>query len=76
MLKNFPAQRVSEVGDHACVDLKETVLLHASHGAKFNFCIDEHTGERSNEGLNDTQAMTALMKNVNTSMKIARLRKN
>ena len=46
ILKNFPSQRVFEIGDHACVDLKETVLLHAGHGAHLNFGIDGRTGEK------------------------------
>ena len=46
ILKNFPSQRVFEIGDHACVDLKETVLLHAGHGADLNFGIDGRTGEK------------------------------
>ena len=73
ILKNFPSQRVFEIGDHACVDLKETVLLHAGHGADLNFGIDGRTGKKNSEGLNGTQAMTDLIEDVRSAMKDAKV---
>ena len=68
ILKNFPVQQVFEIGNHACVSLKETVLLMAGHGADYNFGIDGKTGERNNEGLNGTEAMTDLIEEVRKRM--------
>ena len=39
IMKNFPVQRVFNIGNHACVSLLETILLAAGHGAKFNCCL-------------------------------------
>ena len=61
VLKNFPVPRVYEIGNHACVDLKEVILLAAGHGAKFNFAWNARKGARNNEGLNGTQAVTDLI---------------
>ena len=40
ILKNFPIQEVFEVNNHACVRLKETILLAAEHRGGFDFAWD------------------------------------
>ena len=37
ILKNFPSPRVFEIGSHACVELKESILLLLGHGGEPNF---------------------------------------
>ena len=53
ILKNFPLQEVFEVNNHACVRLKETILLAAGHCGGFHFAWDGCLGmEGSSDGLN------------------------
>ena len=55
ILKNFPVQEVFEVNNHACVRLKETILLAAGHCGGFDFAWDGRLGiEGSIDGLNRT----------------------
>ena len=69
IMKNFPVQRVFNIGNHACVSLLETILLAAGHGAKFNFAYDARTRTRNYDGLNGTEAVEDLMKDVIKAMK-------
>ena len=73
ILKNFQAQRVFEIGDHACVDLKETVFIHDGHGDDLNVGNEGHTGKRNDKGLNGTQATTDLIEDVKTAMEDAKV---
>ena len=69
IMKNFPVQRVFNIGNHACVSLKETIRLVAGHGAKFNFAYDARTGTMNYDGLNGTKAVEDLLKDVIQAMK-------
>ena len=64
IMKNFPVQQVFNIRNHACVSLLETILLVAGHGAKFNFAYNARTGTRNYDGLNGTEAVEDLMKDV------------
>ena len=68
ILKNFPAPRVFTKDEHACVGLKESVLLLLGHGGKPNFG-KEDDGERNMEGLNGTKAMKDLIDDVENAWK-------
>ena len=74
IMKNFPVQKVFEINNHACVGLKETIRLAAGHGAKFNFAWDATENERergrNHEGLNGTQAVKDLLRDVNEAMEV------
>ena len=66
ILKNFPVPNVFNIGQHACVGLKETFLFAATHGADFNWAYDEK--KRNKEGFNGTQAMEDLIEKINNDM--------
>jgi hypothetical protein len=70
ILKNFPCPRVYDIADHACVSLKEVFLIFAGHGARFNFRWLGN-GKENMDGLNGTQAMDALVKEVQKRMQNA-----
>ena len=76
ILKNFPVQRVFEIGKHACVDLKETVYLMAGHGAKFNFAKNGNNGERNMDGLNGTRAVDDMIEDIEVAMAAANVDQN
>ena len=67
ILKNFPSPRVFEIGSHACIELKESILLLLGHGGKPKF--GKMDGVRNLEGLNGTKAMDDLIKDVENRMK-------
>ena len=67
ILKNFPSPRVFEIGSHACIELKESILLLLGHGGKPNF--GKVHGVRNLEGLNGTKAMDDLIKDVENRMR-------
>ena len=67
ILKNFPSPRVFDIGPHACVGLKEAILLLLGHGGTPNF--GKENGERNLEGLNGTKAMDDLINKVEKKMK-------
>lgn len=74
IMKNFPSPRVFEIEGHACVSLKETIMLAAGHGAKFNFAWNPHTAnkdedKRNKEGLNGTKAVDDLLEDCREAMK-------
>ena len=85
IMKNFPAPRVFEIDEHACVDLKEVILIHAGFGAVFNFGVDRRFGKshssecddiRTNTmGLNGTKAMSDLIEDVISAMDRAGVKK-
>lgn len=60
IMANFPAPQVFAIGDHACVSLKETVLILAAHHGGFEFAWDADTKQRNMEGLNGTPAASAV----------------
>ena len=67
VFKNFPAPRVFNIANHACVDLKEVIRLAAGHGAKFNFAYDPNRDpapRRNMEGLNGTPAVDQLLDDI------------
>ena len=66
ILTNFPVPNVFNIGQHACVGLKETFLFAATHGADFNWAYDEK--KRNKEGFNGTQAMEDLIEKINNDM--------
>ena len=71
LMKNFPSPKVYEIANHACVSLKEIILLAAGHGSEFNFAFDpskpvEH--QRNKEGLNGTEATSDLIEDVRRAM--------
>jgi hypothetical protein len=71
LMKNFPSPKVFGKANHACVDLKETIILAAAHGAEFNFAFDPTKPEacqRNEEGLNGTEAASDLIKDVREAM--------
>ena len=67
ILKNFPSPRVFEIGSHACIELKESILLLLGHGGEPNF--GKVHGVRNLEGLNGTKAMDDLIKDVKNRMR-------
>jgi hypothetical protein len=72
ILKNFPVQEVFEVNNHACVSLKETILLAAGHRGGFDFACDGRPGmEGSRDGLNGTRAVQDLVKDIEAAMREA-----
>ena len=85
LMKNFPVPRVFEISghehgavntdcSHACVSLEEVIQIAAGHGVRFNFAYDsrKEDGEKlNNEGLNGTQAMWDLKKDIVKAMKAA-----
>ena len=46
ILKNFTVRESVNIREHVWVDLKETFLLTAAHGADFNWDYDVKTGKR------------------------------
>ena len=74
MFKYFPVPNVFVIDGHACVSLKEVILLAAGHGAKFNFAHeDDKTKDFSDpitKGLNATEAVRDLVKDVLQAMNI------
>ena len=76
ILKIFPVQEVFEVNNHACVSLKETILLAAGHCSGFDFAWDGRLGmEGSSDGLNSTQAVQDLIKDIEVEMREAMRKK-
>ena len=78
ILKNFPSPKVETKHKHACVSLKETILLAAGHGAKFNFGYDplgSDNPKHNRDGLNGTQAYHALTREIYSAMKNANTEK-
>ena len=76
ILKNFPVQEVFEVNNHACVRLKETILLAAGHRGGFDFAWDGRLGiEGSIDGLNRTRAVQDLIKDIEVEMREAMRKK-
>ena len=67
ILKIFPSPRVFEIGSHACIELKESILLLLGHGGKPNF--GKVHGVRNLEGLGGTKAMDDLIKDVENRMR-------
>ena len=75
LLKHFPVPNVFAIDGHACVSLKEVILLAAGHGAQFNFAREDgKTKEFSDpltEGFNATDAVSELVEDVLQAMKIS-----
>ena len=45
--KNFPVPKVFEMSNHACVSIKQVILILAGHGADFNFGY--HAGNKTED---------------------------
>ena len=72
ILKNFPVQEVFEVNNHACVSLKETILLAAGHCGGFDFAWDGRLGMKGpSDGLNRTRAVADLITDIEDAMREA-----
>ena len=57
MFKNVPILDVYEIADHACVSLKQIVLLSSGHGAiQFFLPYGGKPWPQNHEGLHDTKA--------------------
>ena len=69
IMEHFPVQRVFNIRNHACASLLETILLVAGHGAEFNFAYNARTEERNYDGLNGTEAVADLTRDVIKAMK-------
>jgi len=67
IMKNFPVQRVFDVGGHACVGLQESFRISAGHGVDHNWAINGSNGETNSEGLNGTKAMSDLIEDIRQS---------
>ena len=61
IMKNFPAPRVFEIDEHACVELKEVILIHAGFGAVFNFGVDRRVGKSHSSECDDTLQLRNLV---------------
>lgn len=55
-MANFPAPKVFEINDHACVSIKETILILAGHGEEFDLVYDAELETRSRCGLNGSSS--------------------
>ena len=66
ILKNFPAPRVFEICNHACVDLKEALLHLFGHGVWPKWA--KECGSRNKDELNGTKAMNDLIDEVEKAM--------
>ena len=68
LFKYFPVPNVFPIDGHACVSLKQVILIAAGHGAKFNFAHEDgKTKTFTNpltEGLNATKAVEDLVLDV------------
>ena len=69
ILKNFPAPRVFEIGNHACVSMKEVIRIMAGFGAEYEFGVNTRTGNGNMDGLNGTPAMKDLIDEIQQKMK-------
>ena len=72
VMRNFPAPKVIQIGDHAVVkSLKEVIQIHAGHHGEFEFAYDaSKTGtRRSKNGLNGTKACETLANRVYSRLK-------
>ena len=69
ILKNFPVQRVFNIGNHACVSLLETIILVTGHGAEVNFAYNARTEKLNNDGLIGTKAVADLTRDVIKAIK-------
>ena len=69
IMKNFPCPKVFRIGNHACVGLKETILIMAGHQGDFNFAYDGRKRESNHEGLNGTTAVKEVIADVIQEMK-------
>ena len=70
MYKLIPSpqrQPIGQIHNHAVFSLKETLLLHAGHGAEYDFAWNG--GSRAMNWLNGTDAMTDLIEDVKKCMK-------
>ena len=63
IFKNFPVPKVFEISNHACVSIKQVILISAGHGADFNFGYDaaKTNEEQNRQGLNGTRAFRDLV---------------
>ena len=69
IMRNFPVQRVFMIGNHACVSLLETIRIMAAHRGGFEFAWDGTNQTRNNSGLNGSQAVDDLVKDVVRELK-------
>jgi len=63
IFKNFPVPKVVEISNHACVSIKQVILISAGHGADLNFGYDaaKRSEEQNMQGLNGTRAFSDLV---------------
>ena len=64
IMKNIPHQRVFTIDNHACVSLRDTFCLMAGYFGGFQFAWDGRTRSRNTEGLNGTQGVGELIKEI------------
>ena len=64
IMRNFPVNRVFNIGNHACVSLRETIGMMAAHHGGFSFAWDGITKTRNREGLNGSKAVKKLVKKI------------
>ena len=72
VMRNFPAPKIIQIGDHAVVEsLKELIQIHAGHHGGFEFMHEAtKTGtSRSENGLNGTKAASILEERVREVLK-------
>ena len=69
ILKNFPVSRVFNIGNHACVSLRETICMMAAHQGGFQWAWDGLKKEFNTEGLNGTKSVRKLIKRVRRELK-------
>ena len=76
IMKNFPVQRVFTIDNHACVSLRETILIMAAHHGGFEFAHDGSTNTNNRSGLNGSQAVQDLQVDVLTQLRKAGYRED
>ena len=64
IMKNFPVQRVFMIENHACVSLRETILIMAAHHGGFEYAHDGATKKDNRSGLNGSRAVGDLQVDV------------
>ena len=64
IMRNFPVNRVFNIGNHACVSLRGTIGLMAANHGGFSFAWDGITKRRNCDGLNGSKAVKRLVKKI------------
>jgi len=73
MMKNFPCEKVFNIGQVACVSLKEKIYHLRGLGADLNHMYNGITRERNMDGLNGTDAASDLIMEMQQSMRDAEI---